>query len=110
MEITEELIITELVVNGGNARGLAIEAIKAARNRDFDRAKEKLTECEEALTKAHQVHTGILQAEARERRGGEVSLLMVHAQDHLMNAITVRELAVQMIEMYKVIYMKAGET
>lgn len=35
---------------------------------------------------------------------------MVHAQDHLMNAITVRELAVQMIEMYKVIYMKAGET
>lgn len=42
LEITEELIITELVVNGGNARGLAIEAIKAARNRDLTGPKKSL--------------------------------------------------------------------
>jgi len=28
-------------------------------------------------------------------------LLMVHAQDHLMNAITVRDLAIEFVDMYK---------
>lgn len=93
-----ELIIMELVVSGGNARSLAIKAIKAARQGDFKLADELMEEGSQSLDRAHSVQTELIQREA----GGEhmqVQLLMVHAQDHLMNAMTVRDLAVELIEM-----------
>jgi len=30
----------------------------------------------------------------------QMSLLMIHAQDHLMNAMTVKDLAAEMVELY----------
>ncbi len=33
-----------------------------------------------------------------------MSLIMIHGQDHLMNAMTVQDLAEQMIEMYRIMY------
>ena len=56
--------------------------------------------CEESLNKAHQYQTELIQAEINGEKT-EISLIMVHGQDHLMNAMTVRDLAMQMIEMYK---------
>lgn len=95
-----ELIIMELVVNSGNARSLAMEAIRAAREEDFEEAESKIKESTEALDGAHEIQTELIQKEA----GGEhmeVQLLMVHAQDHLMNAMTIRDMAVEMIELAK---------
>lgn len=91
-----ELIIMELVVNSGNARSLAIEALRLAREGEFDQARAKLEESAKALEGAHEIQTDLIQKEA----GGEhmeVQLLMVHAQDHLMNAMTVRDLAEEII-------------
>lgn len=99
-----ETIVMELVVNGGNARSLALEAIDAAREKDFPTAEKKMAECEETLTAAHNFQTNLISEEANGNKT-EVSLLMVHGQDHLMNAMTVRDLAAQMIEMYKTIYL-----
>ncbi|HCW36206.1 MAG TPA: PTS cellobiose transporter subunit IIA, partial [Staphylococcus sp.] len=31
----------------------------------------------------------------------ELNLLLIHSQDHLMNAITVKDLANEMIDLYK---------
>lgn len=98
-----ETIIMELVVNGGNARSKALEAITAAGKGDFTTAEAKMAECQESVIQAHHSQTELLQAEVN----GEpttVTLLMVHAQDHLMNAITVRDLAQQMIQMYRKLY------
>ncbi len=105
-EISMEEIITELVVNGGNARGKALEAIRAARKNDMARAKELLAECGEALTKAHNFQTAFIQETMCDENsaGGNASLIMVHGQDHLMDAMVVRDLAAEMVEMYKVIY------
>lgn len=99
MNEMEQLII-ELVVNGGNARSKALEAIEAAKNGESDIADSLMKECNQTLGEAHKKQTDIIQAEAR----GEhtpVTLLMVHAQDHLMNAMTVRDLAKAIIEIYK---------
>ena len=38
-----------------------------------------------------------------------VNLLVVHGQDHLMDAMVVRDLAVEMIEMYRMIYSRQEE-
>lgn len=87
-----EQIVFEIISFGGNAKGLAYEAIAAAEAGDFEKAKTLLMESDENLVKAHQIQTNIIQAEA----GGKhytVSVLFVHAQDHLMSALEVRTLA-----------------
>ncbi|MCI9623268.1 MAG: PTS lactose/cellobiose transporter subunit IIA [Lachnospiraceae bacterium] len=100
-----EKIIMELVVNGGDARSKALEAVALAAKQDFESAAEKMKECEASMYKAHHYQTELIQAEMRGEKT-ELSLIMVHGQDHLMNAMTVRDLALQMIEMYRVIYQR----
>lgn len=95
-----EIVIMELIVNSGNARSRAMEAIRAAKNGEFEKAKEKLAECEEDLGKAHNVQTSLIQNEANGDKA-EVSLLLVHAQDHLMNAITIKDMAKEFVDMYE---------
>lgn len=92
--------IMGLIVNGGNAKSSSMEAIQAAKKGDFDEADAKLKEADAALGEAHNSQTGMLTKEA----GGDhvkVTLLMVHGQDHLMNAITFRDLAGEVVDLYK---------
>ncbi len=98
-----ENIVMELVVNGGDARSKALEAITAASKRDFDLADSKIKECNVSLNKAHIFQTDLIQQELNGDKI-DVSLIVIHGQDHLMNAMTVRDLAVQMIDMYKIIF------
>ena len=94
-----DTIIMELIVNSGNARSRAMEAIGAAKNGNLDTAKEKIKEAEEDLGKAHNVQTNLIQNEANGNKA-EVSLLLVHAQDHLMNAMTIKDMAKEFVNMY----------
>ncbi|STY42998.1 Lactose-specific phosphotransferase enzyme IIA component [Listeria grayi] len=55
---------------------------------------------DDALLEAHHSQTALIQGEARGDRT-EVSLLLVHAQDHLMNAITFKDLAKEIVELYR---------
>ena len=88
-----------LILHGGNARSAALEAIAFARQGDFENASEKMTLASEEISAAHRIQTDLIQ-EARGNHA-EISLLLVHAQDHLMNAITVKELAEEFITLHK---------
>ena len=92
-----EEIIMDIIVNGGDARAKAIEAIRAAREGRFDVAEELMKKADVSLTVAHNSQTGLIQQEVNGNHQ-TVTLLMVHAQDHIMNAQTVYELATEMIE------------
>lgn len=98
MDEKMELIIMNLVVSGGNARSLALQAVKASREKQFEEAAALMEQCNQALDQAHCIQTELIQKEANGEYM-EVRLLMVHAQDHLMNAMTVRDIAVEMIAM-----------
>lgn len=92
-----------LIANGGNAKSLAFEAIRKAKVGDIEGAREKLAEADKSLLEAHNSQTGMLTKEAQ----GDhmpVSLLVVHSQDHLMNAITFRDLAGEMVGLYEKLY------
>ena len=89
-----------LIMNGGNAKSSAFEAIHAAKAGDFKLADDKLKESDHFLTEAHNVQTGMLTAEAQGDHA-KVTLLMVLSQDHLMNAITFRDLAGEIVALYK---------
>lgn len=96
----EERRILQLVIQGGDARCAAMEAIEAAREGKFARAEVLLEQSGQTLALAHSAQTDMLQEELG-REQGNVTLLMVHAQDHLMSAITVRDLAREIVELYR---------
>ena len=93
-----EVIVFEIISNGGNAKALVYEAIEASENGNFKEARDLLNEADTFLNKAHQVQTDLIQKEAAGERN-EVTVLFVHAQDHLMTSIEVRTLAENIIRM-----------
>lgn len=92
-------IIMSLIMHGGDARSSSMEAIHAAKTGDFDLAKEKIQGADESIIQAHEIQTNLLSKESS-GEGIPVNLLLVHAQDHLMSAMTYRDLAEEMIELY----------
>ncbi len=102
-----EMTIVKLISYGGDARSSCMEAIHYAKVKDFKNAEKSMDNAIKQLEEAHKIQTKMIQAEA----GGdktELSLLLVHAQDHLMTAGVVKDLAWEFIELYQKIF-KDGE-
>ena len=95
-------VIMSIIINAGNAKSDAIGAIRAAKKFDFESAEEKLKLAKDSELLAHNAQTQLL---ARESNGQKIefNLLIVHAQDHLMNCITFNDLAREIIDLYKTI-------
>ena len=58
-ESMTEKVIMELVVNSGNARSLAMEAIQLAKKRNFQEAENMLENSQKAILKAHEFQTDV---------------------------------------------------
>lgn len=95
-----ETIAMTLVGNAGEGRSLAYEALAEAKNGNFKKAEELLKKAQERTLAAHEIQTQLICNEADGKKT-EMSLLMVHAQDHLMTSILARELVSELIEIYK---------
>ncbi|MFD0897447.1 PTS lactose/cellobiose transporter subunit IIA [Loigolactobacillus binensis] len=92
--------IMGLIVNGGNAKSAAFAAINAAKLGDFTTASTKLKEADRYLVVAHNLQTDLLAAEANGEHM-QVTLLAVHGQDQIMNAIAFRDLAGEIVVLYQ---------
>ncbi|UNL84704.1 PTS lactose/cellobiose transporter subunit IIA [Priestia koreensis] len=95
-----ENAIFEIISYGGNARSLAHEALTAAEQEDFKKSSNIIEEAKTELNQAHSVQTKLINMELN-GEGIEKSLLLVHAQDHLMTAISELSLIERMISMHK---------
>ena len=89
-----------IILQAGNAKAAAMQAIQAAKKGDFDKADEFIKQANEGLVNAHNVQTDMLTQEAQGNHV-KVDLYMVHAQDHLMTTMTLKEVAIEMMHMYK---------
>lgn len=96
----DEIIVFGLITSSGNAKSHALEAIQLAKAGNFKAARQSISAAEDALGEAHKTQTGLIQSEARGDKT-ELSILLVHAQDHLMNAILMKDLAIEFIELYE---------
>lgn len=94
-------IAFELILFAGNGRSSAMEAIQEAKKGNFERADGLIKEATTELGKAHKFQTKLIQDEAS-GKSNPVNILLVHAQDHLMTAMTVRDLATEIVELYRV--------
>lgn len=95
-----ESVIMELLVNAGSARSLALSALQCARNGDFIGAQEAMRQSHETMQLAHNIQTQLI---SQDEGCGKipVNLITVHAQDHLMNAMVIQDLAEDFITLYR---------
>lgn len=95
-----ENTIMELLVHAGSARSHAMMALQHARGGDFTAAQQAMAESRDAVSHAHRMQTELI---GLDEGCGKipVNLITVHAQDHLMNAMVIQDLAIDMIELYR---------
>ena len=63
------------------------------------KAKELLKESREVINKAHRYQTELIQNEASGNRT-EISVILIHAQDHLMNGMNFQQLAEEIVDLH----------
>lgn len=95
-----EEIILNIIMHSGEARNYSMEAISLAKAGDREKARELLIKADEELGYAQSSQTGLIQGEAASSKV-EFSLLLVHAQDHLMTTMTFKDLASEIIEVHE---------
>lgn len=95
-----EEVVMGLIINSGQARSLAYNALKQAKLGDFETAKTLMEQSHAALHEAHRVQTQLIESDEGQGKI-KVSLVLVHAQDHLMTAMLARELISELIELHE---------
>lgn len=95
-----QMMSFQLVAHVGEATAHFTEAIKFAREGDFEAVDREIRAGDAEIIEAHNSQTDLLRCEVT---GEEIefSLLLVHAQDHLMTTIVFERVAKELIEVYR---------
>ena len=91
----------QLVAHAGEASAYFYEAYHVvAKSGSYEEANEKLELGDKAIVEAHEAQTDLLRAEVA---GEDIafSILLMHAQDHLMTTALLGRMAREFISVYK---------
>lgn len=98
MENTETIAF-KIIASVGTARSMFVEAIRKAKEGKREEALQLIEEGNSVFLEGHKAHMELVTKEAK----GEdfnLSLLLVHAEDQLMSAETIRIISEEIIELY----------
>ena len=95
-----EVVCFSLISGAGTAKSNYIQAVAEARKGNYETAENLISEGDKMQNMAHDPHTKLVQ---READGDPVimTLLLTHAEDQMANSEVFRQLAVELIEVYK---------
>lgn len=96
-----ELEIMEIITNAGESKSEAMIALQHAKANEWEQADLALIRSKEAASRAHAEQTRLIGLDEGEGKV-PVTLVMVHAQDHLMTSMLAVDLIKELIEMYRV--------
>ncbi|MDX8292118.1 PTS lactose/cellobiose transporter subunit IIA [Metabacillus indicus] len=99
IEISPEDIFG-LIAFSGDAKASYHAALHLLRENKIEEAEAEVAKGDSVLKEAHAIQTKFVTLEAQ-GKSAKVGVLMVHAQDHLMNTILVKELLEHMMAMQK---------
>lgn len=98
----------QIIAHSGDARSDYMEAIRLASDGHFEEAQAVLEEAKKKIVQAHQMQTELIQGEFRGKQA-ELNLLLIHAQDHLMSTLVIRDLSKYILDLYqKIQFSKEG--
>lgn len=95
-----ELISFRIISAVGTAKSNFIQAIGEAKKGNMNKARELIKKGEHVFLEGHEAHSKLIQQEAK----GDLvnpSLLLLHAEDQLMSAETIKIIAVNLIEVFE---------
>ena len=95
-----ELIAFQIIAAVGSARSNFVEAVRQAKIGEFEQAEKLIKEGEKFFLEGHKAHSTLIQKEASEAKS-EVSLILLHAEDQLMSAETLKIVADELIEVHR---------
>ncbi|WP_436374037.1 PTS lactose/cellobiose transporter subunit IIA [Cytobacillus sp. BC1816] len=98
--LTAEQVNFMLILHSGNARSKVLQALREYREGNVEEADSLLVQAEEDLKQAHEIHFKMVQREASGEKV-EFALLLMHAEDHLMSTLSMKELVKELIELFK---------
>ena len=90
----------EIVAYSGDARSKLLLAIEKAKTKQFNECQALIVQANECLNDAHRAQTELLQLEAR-GESIEIGFITVHAQDHLMTTILLKDIVKNLMDIYK---------
>lgn len=97
-----EEVILGIILHSGNARTKCLQAFRYFKTGDFTLAEQLLQEAKESINLAHYTQTELIQTEAQGTKT-PITLLLVHAQDHLMTTLAIKDMVIEMQEYTKAI-------
>lgn len=89
-----------IIANSGAGRSAAFNALAEAKRGNYAEADAQLAQADDYLHQAHETHRELLMMDAQGEVGA-VSVLLAHAQDHLMNSTLANELIHEMVTLYR---------
>lgn len=98
MEANEQICFT-MIASVGEATSYYMEAIEYARENKIEEAKALIHEGEEKALECHRAHASLITAMANHEEI-PFSLLLMHAEDQMMNGEIIKLLANEFIEVY----------
>jgi PTS system cellobiose-specific IIA component len=95
-----EMHVMTLIVNAGSCRSLLMNAMSQSKSGDFDGAAASIEKAQQSLNDAHLIQTKLIEFDEGEGKL-PVHIVMVHAQDHVMNAVLLMDLTKEIIDIHK---------
>ena len=95
-----EEIAFEIVAYSGDARSKLLKAVKEAKNKNFETCEKLIEDAKECLASAHKSQTSLITSEAQ-GDNIEIGFLTVHAQDHLMTTLLLKDIIDNLLDIYR---------
>lgn len=95
-----QMMSFQLISYAGDAFSYFFQAVEKAREGKFEEADQLIAEGDKQMVEAHHAQTDLLTAEASGEEM-EFSVILVHAQDHLMTTMMYERVAKEFINLYK---------
>lgn len=95
-----EMICFNIISTVGTAKSMYFEAIQEARANNFEKCEELLKEGRSIFVEGHKAHAKLIQKEAS-GEPFEKTLLLIHAEDQMMQAEMLSSLAEEFIYLHK---------
>lgn len=95
-----ELVAFDIISAVGTAKSMYVEAIQNAKEGKLEEARKRIEEGDEIFVSGHHSHAKLVQKEANGEKV-EFALLLMHAEDQLMSAETIKIMALEIIDLYE---------
>lgn len=105
MTEAQEMMIFQLISAAGAAKSAYMEALQLGKEGKYEEAKATIAKGDELYAEGHHAHAQML-AESAEGVVGGAALILVHAEDQMMSAETIKVMVEELIALYQKVNIK----